>query len=193
LQAATDRAVADLRRAAEPLADADASWRVAYSEVLEAYDRVVYIRPAVPPAVLSSDTILSNYHRAVNTLLDLLAEPDPGQGRTALSDAVLRYVQFARVQELSSRIRAELYAAARAGRYGSEDQIVLADLRAQQLTALGAFRVAATGEQIGRYDRMSVDPAFAAGAELEERSLPTGGAVPEVLPASQWWSASEER
>ncbi|SIR91400.1 sensor histidine kinase [Micromonospora avicenniae] len=193
LQAATDRAIADLRRAAEPLADADASWRVAYSEVLEAYDRVVYIRPAVPPAVLSSDTILSNYHRAVGTLLDLLAEPDPGQGRTALSDAVLRYVQFARVKELSSRIRAELYAAARAGRYGSEDQVVLSDLRAQQLTALGAFRVAATSEQIRRYDRMSVDPAFAAAAELEERSLPTGGAVPEVLPASQWWPASEER
>ncbi|MEV4811790.1 nitrate- and nitrite sensing domain-containing protein [Micromonospora avicenniae] len=193
LQAATDRAIADLRRAAEPLADADASWRVAYSEVLEAYDRVVYIRPAVPPAVLSSDTILSNYHRAVGTLLDLLAEPDPGQGRTALSDAVLRYVQFARVKELSSRIRAELYAAARAGRYGSEDQVVLSDLRAQQLTALGAFRVAATSEQIRRYDRMSVDPAFAAAAELEERSLPTGGAVPAVLPASQWWPASEKR
>ncbi|MET7749762.1 nitrate- and nitrite sensing domain-containing protein [Micromonospora sp. NPDC005367] len=193
LQAATDRAVADLRRAAEPLADADASWRVAYSEVLEAYDRIVYIRPAVPPAVLSSDTILSNYHRAVNTLLDLLAEPDPGQGRTALSDAVLRYVQFARVKELSSRIRAELYAAARAGRYGSEDQIVLSDLRAQQLTALGAFRVAATSEQIRRYDRMSVDPTFAAAAQLEERSLPTGGAAPEVLPASQWWPASEAR
>ncbi|MEU4681114.1 nitrate- and nitrite sensing domain-containing protein [Micromonospora sp. NPDC023737] len=193
LQAATDRAVADLRRAAEPLADADASWRVAYSEVLEAYDRIVYIRPAVPPAVLSSDTILSNYHRAVGTLLDLLAEPDPGQGRTALSDAVLRYVQFARVKELSSRIRAELYAAARAGRYGSEDQVVLSDLRAQQLTALGAFRVAATTEQIRRYDRMSVDPAFSAAAELEERSLPTGGAVPAVLPASQWWSASEQR
>lgn len=49
LQAATDQAVADLRRAAQPLADADASWRVAYSEVLEAYDQIVYIRPAVPP------------------------------------------------------------------------------------------------------------------------------------------------
>ncbi|WP_233562927.1 sensor histidine kinase [Micromonospora musae] len=193
LRAATDQAIADLRRAADPLADADASWRVAFSEVLEAYDRIVYIRPAVPPAVLSSDTILSNYHRAVGALLDLLAEPNPGQDRPALSDAVLRYVQFARVKELASRIRAELYAAARAGRYGSEDQVVLSDLRAQQLTALGAFRVAATTEQVRRYDQMSVDPAFAAAAELEERSLPTTGVTPAVLPATQWWAASERR
>ncbi|WP_240032747.1 nitrate- and nitrite sensing domain-containing protein [Micromonospora globbae] len=193
LQAATDQAVADLRRAAQPLADADASWRVAYSEVLEAYDQIVYIRPAVPPAVLSSDTILGTYHRAVGALLDLLAEPTPGQDRPALSDAVLRYVQLARVKELTSRIRAELYAAARAGRYGPEDQIVLSDLRAQQLTALGAFRVAATTDQIRRYDEMSVDAAFTAAARLEEQSLPTGGAAPAVLPAAQWWAASEER
>ncbi|MFI6262948.1 nitrate- and nitrite sensing domain-containing protein [Micromonospora sp. NPDC051006] len=193
LQDAADQAIQDLRRAAEPLADADASWRVAYSEVLEAYDQVIYIRPTVPPAVLSSDTILSNYHRAIDALLNLLAEPTPGPDRPALSDAVLRYVQLARVKELSSRIRAELYAAGRAGRYGPEDQVVLSDLRAQQLTALGAFRVAASSDQIRRYDQTSVNPAFVAAARLEEQSLPTGDAAPAVLPASQWWTASEER
>ncbi|MGK5741582.1 nitrate- and nitrite sensing domain-containing protein [Micromonospora sp. URMC 103] len=193
LQDATDRAVADLRRAARPLADADVSWRVAYAEVLEAYDRIIYIRPTVPPAVLDSGTILGNYHRAVDALLNLLAEPTPGQGRPALSDAVLRYVQLARVKELSSRVRAQLYAAARAGGYGPEDQVVLADLRAQQLAALGAFRAAATGDEIGRYDRMSADPAFAAAARLEEQTLPVAGRTPAVLPASQWWEASEER
>lgn len=45
LEAATDQAMRELRQAAEPLTDADASWRVAYSEALEAYDQVVYIRP----------------------------------------------------------------------------------------------------------------------------------------------------
>ena len=129
LQTATDRAVVDLRRAAEPLADADASWRVAFSEALEAYDQVVDIRPAIPPAVLSSETILSNYHRAIGALIDLLAEPTPGQDQPALNDAVLRYVQLARVKELSSRVRAQLYAAARAGGYGTEDRVLLADLR----------------------------------------------------------------
>ncbi|WP_435209548.1 sensor histidine kinase [Micromonospora sp. bgisy143] len=193
LQSATDRAVDDLRRAAEPLADADASWRVAFSQVLEAYDQVVDIRPAIPPAVLSNDTILSNYHRAVDALLDLLAEPTPGQDRPGLSDAVLRYVQIARVKELSSRVRAQLYAAGRAGRYGTEDRVILADLRAQQLTALGAFRVSATSDQIRRYDETSVDPGFQVATRLEERSLPVGDAAPEVLPSEQWWSASQQR
>ncbi|MFI5484214.1 sensor histidine kinase [Micromonospora echinaurantiaca] len=192
LETATDQAMRELRQAAQPLTDADASWRVAYSEALEAYDQVVYIRAAVPPAVLGSDTILSNYHRAIDVLLNLLAEPSPGDDHPALSDAVLRYVQLARVKELSSRVRAELYAAARAGRYDVEDQVALSDLRAQQLTALGAFRVAATAEQIRRYDQTSVDPEFLAATRLEERSLPSGG-EPEVLPAPEWWAASEDR
>lgn len=193
LQDASDRAMTDLRAAAEPLADADAAWRVAYSEVLEAYDQVVYIRAAVPPAVLSSDTVLSNYHRAIAALLNLLAEPSPGDDQRALTDAVLRYVQLSRVKELSSRIRAELYAAARAGRYEVDDHVSLTDLRAQQLTALGAFRVAATADQIRRYDETSVDPAFVSAARLEERTLPSGAAEPELLPATQWWAASEQR
>ncbi|RQW83925.1 sensor histidine kinase, partial [Micromonospora globispora] len=193
LQTASDQALAELRRAAEPLADADAAWRVAYSEVLQAYDQVIYIRPAVPPAVLSNDTILSNYHRAIDALLNLLAEPSPGEDQRALSDAVLRYVQLSRVKELSSRIRAQLYAAARAGRYEVNDPVTLSDLRAQQLTALGAFRVAATADQVRRYDRTSVDPAFSAATRLEEKTLPTATAAPAVLSAPQWWAASEQR
>ncbi|MEV4498099.1 ATP-binding protein [Micromonospora arborensis] len=193
LQTATDRAIVDLRRAAEPLADADASWRVAFSEALEAYDQVVDIRPAIPPAVLSSETILSNYHRAVGAMIDLLAEPTPGPDQPALNDAVLRYVQLARVKELSSRVRAQLYAAARAGGYGTEDRVLLADLRAQQLTALGAFRVAATSDQIRRYDETTVTPTFLTAVQLEERSLPAGDASPAVLPAEQWWAASQQR
>ncbi|MCT2282363.1 nitrate- and nitrite sensing domain-containing protein, partial [Micromonospora chalcea] len=194
LQAATDRAVADLRTAAAPLADADAAWRVSYSEALEAYDQVVNIRAAVAPAVLSSDTVLSNYHRSVAALLNLLAEPSPGGGRQELTEAVLRYVQLSRVKELSSRIRAELYAAARSGRYEADDQVTLSDLRAQQLTALGAFRVAATADQIRRYDQTSVDPAFVAATRMEERTLPgSGDAKPVLLDAEQWWTASEQR
>ncbi|MFG1676102.1 nitrate- and nitrite sensing domain-containing protein [Micromonospora sp. NPDC049282] len=193
LQEATDGAVDELRAAAEPLADADAAWRISYAEALEAYDQVVNIRAAVPPAVLSADTVLSNYHRAVAALLNLLAEPSPGDGRRALTEAVLRYVQLARVKELSSRIRAELYAAARAGRYEPDDQVTLSDLRAQQLTALGAFRVAATADQVRRYDRTSVDPAFVTATRLEERTLPTGGAEPALPSAPQWWAATEQR
>ncbi|MDG4811203.1 nitrate- and nitrite sensing domain-containing protein [Micromonospora sp. WMMD1120] len=193
LQASTDKAIVDLRRAAEPLADADASWRVAFSQALEAYDQVVDVRPAIPPAVLSSNTILGNYNRAVSAMLDLLAEPTPGQNQPALNDAVLRYVQLARVKELSSQVRAQLYAAARAGRYSTEDRVTLTDLRAQQLTALGAFRVAATAEQVRRYDETSLAPLFVAATRLEERSLPASGAAREVLPSEQWWEASQQR
>ncbi|WFF05983.1 nitrate- and nitrite sensing domain-containing protein [Micromonospora sp. WMMD1076] len=194
LREATDRAMAELRTAAAPLADADAAWRVSYSEALEAYDQVVNIRAAVAPAVLSSDTVLGNYHRSVAALLSLLAEPSPGGGRQELTEAVLRYVQLSRVKELSSHIRAELYAAARSGRYEADDQVTLSDLRAQQLTALGAFRVAATADQIRRYDRTSVDPAFVAATRMEERTLPGGGdAKPVLLDATQWWAASEQR
>ncbi|MFI7576569.1 nitrate- and nitrite sensing domain-containing protein [Micromonospora sp. NPDC049497] len=188
----TDQAMRRLDQAAEPLAGADASWRVAYSEVREAYEQVVSIRAAVLPAVLGGDTILGNYNRAVDALLNLLAEPAPGDDQPALSDAVLRYVQIARVKELSSRIRAQLYEAARAGRYGVEDQVLLADLRAQQLTALGAFRVAATNDQVRRYDETSVDPAFVAATRLEEQSLPSDRGA-KVLAAEQWWTASEQR
>ncbi|MFD4205828.1 nitrate- and nitrite sensing domain-containing protein [Micromonospora tulbaghiae] len=194
LQEATDRAMAELRAAAAPLADADAAWRVSYSEALEAYDQVVNIRAAVAPAVLSSDTVLGNYHRSIAALLSLLAEPSPGGGRQELTEAVLRYAQLSRVKELSSRIRAELYAAARSGRYEPDDQVTLSDLRAQQLTALGAFRVAATADQIRRYDRTSVDPAFVAATRMEERTLPGGAdAKPALLDATQWWAASEQR
>ncbi|MEH1016584.1 ATP-binding protein [Micromonospora sp. CPCC 206060] len=189
----TDASVQRLRQAATPLADSDASWRVAYADVLQAYDQVRYIRAAVPAAVLSTDTILANYHRAIDLLLNLLAEPSPGQGRPQLTDAVLRYVQLARVKENSARIRGELYDASRTGRYGREAQARLSDLRAQQLTTLGAFRVVATEDQIRRYDQTSTDPGFVAATRLEEQTIPAADSSPMVLPAQQWWSASQRR
>ncbi|MER7457369.1 nitrate- and nitrite sensing domain-containing protein [Micromonospora sp. NPDC126480] len=192
-QQTTDRVMAELARAAEPLAEADAAWRLAYSEVQEAYGQVASVRAAVPQGVLSSDTIVGAYNRVVEALLNLLGRPTPGEDRPALSDAVARYVQLARVKELSSRVRAQVYEASRAGAYSVEDRVLLTDLRAQQLTALGAFRVAATTDQIRRYDETSVRPEFVAATRLEERSLPRDGSAPVVPPAEQWWSAGEQR
>src|SRR6185436_16910096 len=88
---------------------------------------------------------------------------------------------------------AELYAAARSGRYEADDQVTLSDLRAQQLTTLGAFRVVATGDQIRRYDQTSTDPGFVAATRLEEQTIPAATGSPMVLPAQQWWSASQRR
>ncbi len=190
---AADEAAETLRRAAEPLADANASWRNTYVVASQAYQQIGYIRNVMATVVLSDDTIIGNYHRAVDALLTLLAAPSPGADRPELSDAVQRYVQFARAKELSSRLRADLYVAARTGGLDGEDTGRLTDLRARQLTALGSFRIAATNAQVARYDQMSVEPAFVTASQMEERALGQGSAGPTMPRAAQWWEASEER
>ncbi|WP_433528869.1 nitrate- and nitrite sensing domain-containing protein [Micromonospora sp. CA-263727] len=188
---ASDQAAQALRRAADPISDADASWRNTYLVASQAFQQIGYIRNVMATVVLSDDTILGNYHRAVDALLTLLAQPSPGVDRPELSDAVLRYVQFARAKELSSRVRADLYAVARAGGMDSTDTGQLTDLRARQLTALGSFRIAATSLQVARYDRMSQEQAFVTASRLEEQALTSSR--PTVPRAAQWWDASEER
>ncbi|WP_206025044.1 nitrate- and nitrite sensing domain-containing protein [Micromonospora zingiberis] len=190
---ASDEAAQALRRAAEPLAEENASWEDTFSVAFQAYQQVDYMRNVMATVVLSNDTILGNYHRAVDALLTLLAQPSPGADRPELSDAVLRYVQFARAKELSSRVRAELYTAARTREYADEDRAQLNDLRSRQLTALGTFRIAATRAQVARYDQMSQDPTFIEAARMEERALTQNPTALTVLPAEDWWTASEAR
>jgi hypothetical protein len=193
LYGGTDRGAAQLREAAVPLADADASWRVTYSRADEALGTLSGVRAAVPAAVLSPETVLGTYNRAIDTLLSLLAEPSPGVEQRGLTDAVLRYVQLARVKEIGSRIRGQLYSASRAGRYGPEDQVGLTDLRAQQLTALAEFRVAATDSQIQRFEQASINPEFVAATKLEETTIASAGTPPAVLDPKAWWVASQQR
>ncbi|MFD0822132.1 nitrate- and nitrite sensing domain-containing protein, partial [Micromonospora zhanjiangensis] len=136
------------------------------------------------------DTPLGSYDRAIDALITLLAEPSPGGSNPELSASVLRYVQLARVKELGSRVRRELYAAARAGRYDPNALVKLADLRAQQLAALGEFRVAATVKQLLRYEKTTADPRFANATRLEETTI---GGAPAVLDPEAWWNASQQR
>ena len=189
----SDRAIARFRAAAAPLADGEASWRLSYARVDEALGRLPEIRAEVPAAGLTPDPVLSEYDRVIEVLLVLLAEPSPGTDRRDLTDAVLRYVQLARIKEISSRIRAQLYVAARAGRYGRDDLVELTDLRAQQLTALADFRVTATDQQIERYTKVSVDPTFLAAVELEETAISSGDGEAAVLEPVAWWTASQQR
>jgi len=193
LQAGTDGAMRDFTAAADPLADADASWRIGYGQVLEAYEQLLQTRAEVPPAFRDRDSILAGYDRTIDALLTLLAEPSPGPQRPELNDAVLRYVQFARYKEASSRIRAVLYDAARAGRYALDDPAHLTDLRAGQLAALAAFRGSATPEQIALQDRAAQETGFVVAADLEGRTLVTGVAAPQVLGAEEWWQADRQR
>lgn len=190
---ASDQAAQALQQAAEPVADDDTAWRGSYAVASQAYQQVNYIRETLATVVLSDETILGNYHRAIDSLLTLLAQPSPGADRPELSDATLRYVQFARAKELSSRLRAELYAASRAREYDTGAAAALTDLRSRQFTALGAFRIAATNNQVARYDQVSQDPAFVKAAQLEERALSQGAATPRLLPPEEWWTASEAR
>ena len=189
----SDHAIGEFRTAAGPLTDSDASWRVAYSRADEALRALSDVRAAVPAAVLSSETVLGNYNRAVDALLALLTEPSPGDGHSGLTEAVLRYVQLSRVQEIISRIRGQLYGAALAGHYGPEDQVLLTDLRSQELTALAEFRVSATIGQIQRYELASADPGFAEATRLERSTLTSGSGPPVVLEPDAWWQASQQR
>jgi signal transduction histidine kinase len=188
-----DAAVDRLRRAAAPLADADVAWRVSYARVDEALKQLPDVRAAVPSRAAAPNTLLGNYDRAIEALLTLLAEPSPGSQQPALTNSVLRYVQLARVKEIGSQIRRELYAAARAGQYGPDVLVKLADLRSQQFAALGEFRVAATAPQVLRYERMSADPGFVAATRMEETTIASTGETPAVLEPEAWWSTSQQR
>ncbi|WP_327038353.1 nitrate- and nitrite sensing domain-containing protein [Micromonospora maris] len=188
-----DQAAQALHRAAEPVGKGDSSWAETYSVAYQAYQQILYMRNVMTTVVLSDDTILGNYHRAVDALLTLLAQPSPGAERPELSDAVLRYVQFARAKDLSSRVRAELYAAARNGGYQDNDRVQLNDLRSRQLTALGAFRVAASNAQVTRYDQMSQQDPFVQAGRLEERALTQNPTALTLLADDDWWTFSEVR
>ncbi|MEV6692224.1 nitrate- and nitrite sensing domain-containing protein [Micromonospora sp. NPDC051196] len=192
-RADTDQAAQALRRAAEAVGKADAGWQDTFTVAYQAYQQVGYMRSVMATVVLSNDTILGNYHRAVDALLTLLAQPAPGADRPDLSDAVSRYVQFARAKELTSRVRAELYAAARNGAYEDNDRAQINDLRARQLTALGTFRIAASNAQVTRYDLMSQEDAFVQAGRLEERALTQNPTALTLLPDDDWWTFSEVR
>jgi hypothetical protein len=166
---------------------------VSYARADEALKQLPDVRAVVPSRAVSPDTLLGNYDRAIDSLLTLLAEPSPGSQQPALTNAVLRYVQLARVKELGSQIRRELYAAARAGQYGPDALVKLEDLRSQQFAALGEFRVAATGPQVLRYERMSADPGFQAATRMEGTTIASTGENPAVLEPEAWWSASQQR
>jgi anti-sigma regulatory factor (Ser/Thr protein kinase) len=190
---ATDRAVGRLRAAAEPLADADASWRASYAVADEALKQLVELRAVAARPEVGVDTVRESYDRSVNSLLTLLAEPSPGAGEPELTDAVLRYVQLARVTELNSQVRRELYAAARAGKYAPDDLVKLANLRAQQFAALADFRAVATDAQVRRYEQAAASPPFQAATRLEETTIGASGGPPTVLRAEPWWDASQQR
>ena len=142
-----------------------------------------------------SDTVLGNYHRAVEALLNLLAEPSPGGERQELTEAVLRYVQLARVKELSSRIRAAALRRrprrpVRAGRPGDAHRPAgPAAHRARRVPGRRdrrPDRAATTGPRSTR--RSSRPPGWRSRA-CRRRHRDAGGARPRT----QWWAASEQR
>lgn len=190
---AVDDALRRFRAGAAPLRDSDAAWRLAYARADEALGGLPEIRVALPAAVANPNAVLTGYNRTIDALLALLAAPSPGVEEPQLTDAVLRHVQFARIKEVASRIRAQLYAAARAGRYDAGDLVELTDLRAQQLTAVAEFRSSATDGQVRRYRRATEDPAFKAATQLEESTAGAGDGEPAVLEPDGWWIASQQR
>ena len=178
---AVDDASERFRQVTAPLRDSDATWRLAYARAEEALGRLPEIRAALPASVANANAVLIDYNRIIDALLALLAAPSPGVEEAQLTDAVLRHVQFARIKEITSRIRAQLYAAGRANRYEADDLVELTDLRAQLLTAIAEFRSAATDRQVARYEQVAEDAAFRAATQLEESTIAVGDNTPAVL------------
>ncbi|BCB78411.1 hypothetical protein Pflav_048210 [Phytohabitans flavus] len=159
----------------------------------DAVDDLSTLRGAAASGAVGADTVIGNYSRTIDTLLTLLAQPTPGVERPELTEMVLRYVELARIKEIGSRLRARLFAAGSAGAYGPTDQVELTDLRAQQLTALADFRVAATTEQVLRYEQAAADPKFGAAVAMEQTTIATGSGDAKVLEPFRWWSLSQDR
>jgi len=190
---ASDRAITRFREVAAPLGHGTVSWRISYERANEAVKNVLEARSSAPAAGTTPGPVLAEYDRAIEALLVLLAEPSPGTDRPELTDAVQRYVEFAWVKEINSRIRGELYAAARTGRFDSGTMVRLADLRTRQLGEIASFRLSATDEQIERYAAVAADPTFVAAAKMEESTI-AAGARGAVLPEpAEWWAASLQR
>jgi signal transduction histidine kinase len=185
----TDRAVAELRRVGGPLVDSNNAWRDVYGRADEVLNQLPAIRAAVPDGSALPTTITTAYTRRIEALLDLLAEPTPGDQRPDLLAAVQRNARFARAKEHISQFRGQLYALARAGRpYSAVDRRELTILRSRQVTALAEFRAIATTGQVARYDQAVSQTGFLSATTIEDTSLTRS------LPAAYtWWSTSEQR
>lgn len=190
---AVDRSIVEFRTAAAGLAQRDAAWRAPYTRAIETVDQLPALRTAVANGSADLTKVFDGYGRAIEALVALLAEPGPRAEQSELADAVSRYVQLARIKEVSSQIRARIYLAARAGRFTANTLAELGDLRSQQYSAVAEYRTIATLEQVQRYQAMTEDPRFRAAQALEEEAVGGAGSRPAVPNAMDWWALSQDR
>jgi len=185
-----DASVDAYRAAARHHDGGSAAWRSALSAVNEQLTQLGQLRDGVLGGGLRGASVSDGYTRIIGSLLDLLAQPSPGDAQRELSQPVLAYVELARAKEVNSLLRGRLFAVASAGRYVGSDKVELSDLRAQQLAALAQFRAAATEAQVERYERALAAPEAQEAGKLEEAATAT--AVNDVvdLDPAKWWTAS---
>jgi hypothetical protein len=185
-----DASVAEFRAAARDHDEGSAAWRSALSAVHEQLNQLPQVRDGVLGGALRGTPVVDAYTRTVQSLLELLAQPSPGDDQSELNQPVLAYVELARAKEVNSRLRGRLFAVANAGRFSGTDRVELSDLRAQQLSALAQFRVAGTEQQVELYERTLSAPEAQEAGKLEEAT--TAAAADDVvdLDPTQWWSLS---
>jgi Nitrate and nitrite sensing len=185
-----DGKVAQLQSAARGQGGGSAAWRSALSAVNEQLNQLDELREGVLDGGLRGVPVSDGYTRIVGALLDLLAQPSPGDARSELNQPVLAYVELARAKEVNSLLRGRLFAVASAGRFAGADKVELSDLRAQQLAALAQFRTAATDRQVELYERtLSASDAQEAG-KLEEAATAAAAGDVVALDPAKWWSLS---
>jgi hypothetical protein len=187
---AVDAKVAQFRAAARDHGGGRAAWRSALSAVNEQLNQLGQVRDGVLGGGLRGTPVSDGYTRTVAALLDLLAQPSPGDAQSELNQPVLAYVELARAKEVNSLLRGRLFAVASAGKFVGSDKAELSDLRAQQLAALAQFRTAATEAQVELYERvLSTSDAQEAG-KLEEAATAAAANDVVALDPAKWWTLS---
>jgi signal transduction histidine kinase len=190
IHGSVDASLTAYRAAARGHADGSAAWRSALSAADQRLDQVRAVRAGVLGGSLRGRSVSDGYTRAVDALLDLLAQPAPGDDQGELAQPVLAYVELARAKEVNSLLRGRLFALANAGRFAGSDKVELSDLRAQQLAALAGFRVAATGEQVDLYQRTLSVPDVQEAGKLEETATAAAAGDRVDLDPARWWTLS---
>lgn len=181
---AVARARAAFDTAVEPLR-ATPELRTAVAHAEAALDGLTMVRTGMAEGWLREGAVFDGYTRAIEAMLALLPTP------LAVEDAqVGGYRELADVKELTAQIRGRMHALISAGSPQPGGSERLADLRAQQRAALDRFRLAATPNQLGRFDDLVRGQAVRATARLEQAATERAGAGASEITPQQWWSAA---
>jgi signal transduction histidine kinase len=186
---AVDRAADALQTSATPLRG-DPTIARAYQAVAAGLAELPRIRLGVQEGWLREQGAFDAYTRVIADLQALMLVPAVVGGDVAVSQAVRAFVNVSRAKELTAQLRGLLYMVCTAGRFGSSEFEVIADVRAQRQAAVNQFRTDANGAQTTVYDSAVSGQAVRTTDRLEQTLINNARASDLGVDAQQWWQAS---